>query len=228
MGLDLCRQHAVPPLEARDLSRRHQRSVHRALAEGHQGQGRDPHAVRPRHRHGADRARPARHRAAGDRSAASRSRRSQGVSFAARLRRRRRAEQAPHAVLRDVRPPLASITTAGARSARGRARRSPKSGLAFGAPIDADEADASSTRPAGSSTTSTTTSPRTTTWPTKNRDKLIEMIGTLVRRGRQVRRAADRQPRHAALCRRAAADRRGPHALHLLSRHPDRAAQLCA
>ena len=35
VGLDLCRQHAVSPLEARDLSRRHQRPVHRPLAEGH-------------------------------------------------------------------------------------------------------------------------------------------------------------------------------------------------
>ena len=41
------------------------RSVHRALAQGHQGQGRGPHAVRARHRHGPDRARRARHRAAG-------------------------------------------------------------------------------------------------------------------------------------------------------------------
>ena len=49
LGLDLCRQHAVPPLEARDLSRRHQRSVHRPLAEGDQGEGRNPHAVCPRH-----------------------------------------------------------------------------------------------------------------------------------------------------------------------------------
>ncbi len=65
VGLDVCRQYAVPALEARDLSRRHQRSVHRPLAEGHQGQGRGAHAVRARHRHGADRARGARHRGAG-------------------------------------------------------------------------------------------------------------------------------------------------------------------
>ena len=64
LGLDLRGQHAVPPLEARDLSRRHQRPVHRPLAEGHQGEGRSAHAVCPRHRHGADGARGARHRGA--------------------------------------------------------------------------------------------------------------------------------------------------------------------
>ena len=43
-----------------------ERSVHRALAQGHRGARRDPHAVRAHHRHGADGARRARHRAAGD------------------------------------------------------------------------------------------------------------------------------------------------------------------
>ena len=47
LGLDLGRQHALPPLEARDLSRRHQRPVHRPLAQGHQGQGGGPHASTP-------------------------------------------------------------------------------------------------------------------------------------------------------------------------------------
>ena len=37
VGLGLGGQHAVPSLEARDLPRRRQRSVHRPLAEGHQG-----------------------------------------------------------------------------------------------------------------------------------------------------------------------------------------------
>ena len=41
LGLDVCGQHAVPALEARNLPRRRQRSVHRPLAQGHQGQGRD-------------------------------------------------------------------------------------------------------------------------------------------------------------------------------------------
>ena len=39
LGLDFRGQYAVPPLEARDLPRRHQRPVHRPLAEGHQGEG---------------------------------------------------------------------------------------------------------------------------------------------------------------------------------------------
>ena len=64
MGLDVRRQYAVPPLEARDLPRRHQRSVHRLLAQGHQGAGRGSHAVLPHHRHGSDGAGCARHRAA--------------------------------------------------------------------------------------------------------------------------------------------------------------------
>ena len=60
VGLDLRRQHAVPALEAGDLPRRRLRPVHRLLAGGHQGQGRDQRPVRAHHRHGADRPRPAR------------------------------------------------------------------------------------------------------------------------------------------------------------------------
>ena len=37
VGLDVRRQHAVPPLEARDLPRRRVGPVHRQLAQGHQG-----------------------------------------------------------------------------------------------------------------------------------------------------------------------------------------------
>ena len=82
VGLDLRRQHPVPAVEARDLPRRRLRPVPRALAQGHQGQGRDPHSIRARDRHGAhgaanrwaSRRRP--------RSAASHSLRSKGVSFA--------------------------------------------------------------------------------------------------------------------------------------------------
>ena len=42
VGLGVGGQHAVPSLEARDLPRRRQRSVHRALARGHQGARRGP------------------------------------------------------------------------------------------------------------------------------------------------------------------------------------------
>ncbi len=64
VGLDVGRQYALPPLEARDLPGRHQRSVHRLLAQGHQGARRGAHAVRAHHRYGSDGARCARHRAA--------------------------------------------------------------------------------------------------------------------------------------------------------------------
>src|SRR5208282_2101141 len=46
LGLDLRRQHAVSALEARNLSRRRIRPVHRALAEGHQGEGRNTPSIR--------------------------------------------------------------------------------------------------------------------------------------------------------------------------------------
>ena len=54
VGLDLRRQHPVPALEARDVSGRLHRPVHRVLAQGRQGARRDPHPVRAHHRHGAD------------------------------------------------------------------------------------------------------------------------------------------------------------------------------
>ena len=79
------------------------------------------------------------------------------------LRRRRRPRAAPHPVLRDV-GTARSTTTAGARCARGPARRSPRPARASAQPIvggQLAELDA----PAGSSTTSTRTSPRTTTSP---------------------------------------------------------------
>ena len=59
----------------------------------------------------------------------------------------------------------------------------------------------------------------------KERAKLIEMIATLVRRGRQVQRHANRQPRHSAFCRSAATDCRRAHQLHVLSGHADGSGQ---
>ena len=76
VGMDVGREHAVPPLEARDLPRRGLRPVHRLLAGGDQGEGRRAPAVRAHHRHGPDRPRPARARASRARSGASPSRRS--------------------------------------------------------------------------------------------------------------------------------------------------------
>ena len=54
VGLGLGGERALPPLEARDLPRRLQRSVRRPLAEGDQGAGGDSHPVRAHHRHAAD------------------------------------------------------------------------------------------------------------------------------------------------------------------------------
>ena len=88
----------------------------------------------------------------------------QGVSFAHTLDDGARRDQAPHPVLRDARPPrhlprrlAGGLPVAGPLVHRGRHRLRPAD---LGG-----EALASSTRTAGSSTTSTRTSPRTTTWP---------------------------------------------------------------
>ena len=103
LGLDLRGQHALPALEARDLPGRLDRPVHRLLASRHQGTGRGAQPVRPHHRHGAHRPRPARRRAArrdpGRDPGAHR-----GCELRPCARRCRRAEPAPHAVLRDARP----------------------------------------------------------------------------------------------------------------------------
>ena len=165
VGLDVGRQHAVPALEARDLPRRLVRPVHRVAGR----------------------------RASAARRGARRSTRTSstwcrpcstllgieppptirgvtqsplhGVSFAAHLRRRGRAEPAPHPVLRDDRPPVdlprrlaGGVPVAGPVVRRGRhgVRRADLRG----------DARPSSTRPAGSCTTSPRTSPRTTNSPT--------------------------------------------------------------
>ena len=91
----------------------------------HQGQGRGAHAIRARHRHGADGARGARHRAA----AADPGR--DAVADRGRLVRAQRSttqgrEPPPHPVLRDDGRTARSITTAGARCVRCRGRRSPR------------------------------------------------------------------------------------------------------
>ena len=90
--------------------------------------------VRPRHRHGADRARRARSRARRRRSAASPSRRSRGSASPTRSTTRDRAVEARHPVLRDVRPPLAlprrlagGVPVAGPLVRRGQARSARRS-----------------------------------------------------------------------------------------------------
>ena len=175
--------------------------------EGHQGQGRDPHAVRARHRHGADGARL---------RSASRRRREirgvtqspiEGVSFAHAFDDAEAPDQAPHAVLRDVRPPLDL------------SRR-----LARGVPVPGHVVHRGGRRLRRSSTdrgqAARARRERLGALPRRRglrRDQQPRRAGTrqadrddrpLVRRGRQVQRAAARQPRHHALRRRASADRR--------------------
>ena len=209
VGLDVRGQHAVPALEARDVPRRHERSVHRPLAEGYQGARRGAHAVRAHHRHGADRARRARHRTAGNdpRRHPVADRRRAASRTPSTTRRRPRACTYP--VLRDARPPLAL--------SRRLACRLPVAGTVV-----------RGSRAARSATPITTTCSReldATGWELYNlADDFAETNNLaaketrtadrddrhVVRRGRQVQRAADRQPRHAAHRRRAAADRRQP------------------
>ena len=217
LGLDLGRQHALPALEAGDLPRRDQRSLHRPLAEGHHGQGRGPHPVRPRHRHGADRARRAGHRATGQHP------RRHAVADRGRL-----ASPTPSTTPRRPRSTspstsrcsatARSTTTAGGRSAPGPATSFAESGRRFGTPIPA----------------ATLTELDATGWElyhvaedfAENHDVAADNRAAadrddrpVVRRGRQVQRAADRRPRPAALRRGAAADRRRADALRLLSGH---------
>ena len=125
VGLDVRRQYTVPALGARDLPRRRLRRLHSALAQGDQSQGRDPEPVRARDRHGPDGDRSAWHRGT-DRASRRCSVGDRRCQPEAHLRRLRRADEASHAVLRDVRPPRRSITTVGVRCARSPAPRSPR------------------------------------------------------------------------------------------------------
>ena len=125
VGLDVRGQHAVPAVEARDLPRRRFRRVHRALAQGHQGQGRDPQPVRARDRHGAHRARVTRHRRT-DRAPRGGPVRARGRQLRAHVRRRRRRRPSTTRSTSRCSPTARSITTAGARCARSPARRSPR------------------------------------------------------------------------------------------------------
>ena len=205
VGLDVGGQHAVPAVEARDLPRRRQRPVHRLLAEGDQGAGRGPHPVRAHHRHGADRARPARHRAAGrdpGRHAVADARR----QLRAHPRRRRGGRRAITPSTSRCSATARSTTTAGGRSARGRARRSPRRARPSATPISADtlsELDATGwelyhvDEDFAETTNVAAEQPR----PADRDDR------HLVRRGRQVRRAADRRQRPRPHDRREAADR---------------------
>ena len=130
---------------------------------GIKAKGEVRHAVRAPHRHGADRPRSARPRAAGDhqgRDAVA----DPGRELRARTRRRRRRRASTTRSTSRCSAIAPSITTAGGRSARGRARRSPRP-ASPSASRSPRRSSRSSTPTAGSSTTSTRTSPRTTTSP---------------------------------------------------------------
>ena len=134
VGLDVGRQHAVPALEARDLPRR--RLATRSSCTGRRASRRKGE-VRTQYAHIIDMVPTVLdllgHRAAGDdprRHAVAAARRQLRAHL--RRRRRRRAD-APHAVLRDARPPRRSTTTAGGRSARGPGPSFAEAGVGFGA-----------------------------------------------------------------------------------------------
>ncbi len=115
--LDHGRQRPVPEVEAGDPPGRGPRPSDRPLAQGHQGERGDPHAVRPGHRPRPDRPGRLRRRAArlDQRRDAIADR---GGELRPHLRRREGEEPARDAILRDVRLPRASTTTAGPPSRR--------------------------------------------------------------------------------------------------------------
>ena len=127
VGLDVRRQHAVPPLEAGDLPRRRVRSLHRPLAAGIKARG----EIRPQYAHAIDMVPtvldalgiepPAQIRGVTQSPI-------EGVSFRHTFDDAGAESQPQDAVLRDVRPPGALPR----RLARGvpvpRARPSPKPG----------------------------------------------------------------------------------------------------
>ena len=142
VGLDVGRQHAVPALEAGDLPGRHRPT--RSSSRGPSGitaRG----EIRTQYAHIIDMVPTvldaARASSRRPRSAASPSRRSQGVSFAHTLRRRRRRDPTTTRSTSRCSVTGRSTTTDGAPSARGPARRFAEAAgrAAFGSPISADE-----------------------------------------------------------------------------------------
>ena len=160
--LGLGGQHAVPVDQAgRQPLRRHAQRHGPALAQGHQGQGRGPQPVPPRHRRRADRARSGRAFPSPRRVNGVEQRPMDGVSMLY-SHRRRQGRGPPHdAVLRDVRQP----------------RHLPRRLGRLHAPLDplADGAAAAAEGRRGSSTTSTRTSARRTTSPRRIPEKLKEL-----------------------------------------------------
>ncbi len=148
--------HALPVDQAgRVALGRHAQRHDRALAERHQGQGRGPQPVPPRHRRRADGPRSGRTAASGDRqqhpAGADR-----GRQHALRVQRRQGGRAARDAVLRDVLQPrhLPQGLDGGDAARRAVARR-----------LQAR----ASTRTCGSSTTPTRTGRRRTIWRRRTR-----------------------------------------------------------
>ena len=157
-GLGARHEHALPVDQAGRLPLgRHAQRHHRALAEGHQGQGRDPLAVPPRHRRRADDPRGGRAARAdiGERRAAEADR---GRQHALLVQRRQGRRAARDAVLRDVRQP---------RHLPQGLDRGDEARHALGARGQEDRA--ASTTTSGSSTTPTRTGARRTIWPSRCR-----------------------------------------------------------
>ena len=165
VGLDVGGQHAVSPLEARDLPRRRLRPVHRALAGAASSAKGE---VREQYAHIIDMV-PTVLDVLGIEPPATDPRRDAVAAARGQLRRtpsttRQRPADAPHPVLRDARPPrdlprrlAGGVPVAGPVVHRGRqgVRRADLR-------RDAHRARRAA---AGSSTTWPRTSPRTTTWP---------------------------------------------------------------
>ena len=172
------------------------RPVHRLLAGGHRGEGRGPPPVRARHRHGADGAGRARHRAAGRRSAAWRSRRSRGSASRTRSTPPTRRPATTPSTSRCS-ATARSTTTAGAPSARGRVRATPRrrSSGASWATRSRPRCWTSWTARAGSCTTSRRTRPSRTTWPPSTRTSCASWSRSGGRR-----RASTRSCRSTARC----------------------------
>ena len=186
--------------------------------QGHQGARRDPPAVRARHRHGADRARRARTSSRRPTIAGVTQSPIEGVSFA-------------H-TFDDANAPTKHLTQyfemLGHRSLYHDGWRAvcpwpgpsfAESGRTVRRPHHRRHAHASSTRRAGSSTTSPRTSPRPTIWPRQERARLIAMIGMwYTEAGKYNVLPIDSRGVHSHR-RRAAADRAEPQPLCALSGH---------
>ena len=143
-------QHARQDVQAPHLGGRRRRPDGRALAQGHQGQGREPPPVHARQRRRPDRLRVPRYRAARDRQGL-RAAAARGHELQVQLRRRQGEDAEAEPVLRDARHP-------GDLARRLEGRRAPR-----GRPV---RPGGTSPRTSGRCTTSTRTAPSATTSPT--------------------------------------------------------------